>query len=60
MYTLLGAKHPDLFVPLPCQWNRQLCTYWRDHGYKDVFEDYYACKGPIFVYHGNCKSKLPE
>jgi len=59
MYTLLAAKYSELFLPLPCQWNRQLCTYWRDHGYAQVFEQYFTCAEPIFLYHGNCKTRIP-
>lgn len=26
-FTLIGMEHEDLFHILPCNWNRQLCTW---------------------------------
>ena len=59
-YTLVGLENPALFYDLPCGWNRQLCTWWRDHGYKDVFEQYFYCHGKIHIYHGNCNTPIPD
>lgn len=59
-FTMIGMEHPELFYPLACGWNRQLCTWWREHGYGDVFQLYYRCQGPVFIYHGNCNSPIPE
>ncbi|KAL4630738.1 xyloside xylosyltransferase 1 [Arapaima gigas] len=59
-FTMIGMEHPDLFHPLSCGWNRQLCTWWRDHGYSDVFESYYHCEGPVHIYHGNCNTPIPD
>ena len=36
-YTLLSFEHPELFYVLPCSWNRQLCVWWKNHGYKEIF-----------------------
>lgn len=60
MYTLIACEHPELFLSLPCAWNRQLCVWWRDHGYSDVFEQYWRCDMPIHVWHGNCKTPFPQ
>ncbi|EDV27122.1 uncharacterized protein TRIADDRAFT_50070 [Trichoplax adhaerens] len=60
LYTLLHMEYNDMFYVLPCTWNRQLCTYWRDHGYKDVFDLYFKCDGKINVYHGNCNTPIPD
>lgn len=59
-YTLLSTEHMDFFYILPCVWNRQLCTWWRDHGYRNVFDQYYQCDGHVRVYHGNCNTEIPE
>ncbi|XP_061635809.1 xyloside xylosyltransferase 1 [Phyllopteryx taeniolatus] len=59
-YTMISMEHPELFYSLACGWNRQLCTWWRDHGYGDVFQLYYRCDGPIYIYHGNCNSPIPN
>ncbi|KAG5851471.1 hypothetical protein ANANG_G00093790 [Anguilla anguilla] len=59
-FSLIGMEHPELFSPLPCGWNRQLCTWWRDHGYGDVFQLYYRCEGPVHIYHGNCNTSIPD
>ena len=45
---------------LDCTWNRQLCTWWRDHGYSDVFDAYFRCEGHVKIYHGNCNTPIPE
>lgn len=58
-YSLLSLEYSELFHVLPCQWNRQLCTYWKDK-YPDVFDLYFNCSGPIHVYHGNCGAKMPN
>ena len=59
-YSLLNLEYSGLFHILPCSWNRQLCTLWRDKGYVQVFDFYYNCSEPIHVYHGNCGTKMPD
>ncbi|XP_026201361.1 xyloside xylosyltransferase 1 [Anabas testudineus] len=59
-FTMIGMEHPELFYSLACGWNRQLCTWWRDHGYGDIFQLYYRCDGPIYIYHGNCNTPIPD
>lgn len=58
-YTLLGYDHPNLIKPLDCGFNRQLCTWWRDNGYKNVFNFYSKCDSPSVILHGNCNTKIP-
>lgn len=58
-YTLAALEHPELFYTLPCNWNRQLCQWWRSKGYDDVFDQFYECQGSISLYHGNCNSRIP-
>ncbi|XP_030647624.1 xyloside xylosyltransferase 1 [Chanos chanos] len=59
-FTMIGMEHPELFHILGCGWNRQLCTWWREHGYGDVFQLYYRCDGPVYIYHGNCNTPIPN
>uniref|UniRef100_A0A803W4F9 Xyloside xylosyltransferase 1 n=1 Tax=Ficedula albicollis TaxID=59894 RepID=A0A803W4F9_FICAL len=59
-FTMVGMEHPELFHVLDCTWNRQLCTWWRDHGYGDVFDQYFQCEGEVRIYHGNCNTPIPE
>ncbi|XP_067658696.1 xyloside xylosyltransferase 1-like isoform X1 [Haliotis asinina] len=59
-FTLLSLEHEDLFYVLPCNWNRQLCTWWKGKGYDDVFDLYFRCEGHINIYHGNCNTKIPD
>ncbi|KAK2868868.1 hypothetical protein Q7C36_000739 [Tachysurus vachellii] len=59
-FTMIGMEHPELFHHLDCGWNRQLCTWWRDHGYSDVFQLYFRCEGPVHIYHGNCNTPIPD
>ncbi|XP_025030190.1 xyloside xylosyltransferase 1 [Python bivittatus] len=58
-FTLVGMEHPELFHVLDCTWNRQLCSWWRDHGYSDIFEHYFRCDGHVRIYHGNCNTPIP-
>ncbi|KAK4879873.1 hypothetical protein RN001_008019 [Aquatica leii] len=50
-YTLLGCEHPELIQTLNCGFNRQLCTWWKHHGYIDVFDDYFKCKHKTVIVH---------
>lgn len=60
-YTILGYEHPELFRTLSCRFNRQLCTWWRDHGYRgEVFDRYFRCAEKVVVLHGNCNTKMPD
>ncbi|ALC42645.1 CG11388 [Drosophila busckii] len=59
-FTLLGYEYPNLIYRLDCIWNRQLCTWWKDHGYSDIFDAYFRCEGVIKMYHGNCNTRIPE
>lgn len=59
-FTLLGMEHEELFYVLPCQWNRQLCRWWGEHGYADIINEYYKCDGEVFIYHGNCNTPIPR
>ncbi|KAF7987414.1 hypothetical protein HCN44_003176 [Aphidius gifuensis] len=59
-YTLLGMERPELIHNIDCTWNRQLCTWWRDRGYSDVFGNYSSCNGKIKIWHGNCNTPIPD
>ena len=59
-YTLISLDNEDLFYILPCTWNRQLCQWWRDKGYTETFDQYFACEGAVQIYHGNCNTPIPE
>jgi lipopolysaccharide biosynthesis glycosyltransferase len=58
-FTLVSMRYKHLFYVLPCWWNRQLCQWWRDHGYSEVFELYFHCDGDVMIYHGNCNTAIP-
>ncbi|KAK4310665.1 hypothetical protein Pmani_017792 [Petrolisthes manimaculis] len=60
LYTLIAFDYPDVFYTLPCSWNRQLCVWWRDHGYKKFFNEYWVCNEELKIIHGNCKTPIPE
>ena len=59
-FTLIGMEHQELFYVLPCNWNRQLCKWWGEHGYEDVFDLYFKCDGPVSIFHGNCNTEIPK
>ncbi|XP_050710893.1 xyloside xylosyltransferase 1-like [Eriocheir sinensis] len=60
LYTLIALDHPEVFYTLPCTWNRQLCEWWRGHGYQSVFDKYFACPQELKIIHGNCKTPIPD
>ncbi|KAG5890576.1 hypothetical protein JTB14_012704 [Gonioctena quinquepunctata] len=57
-YTLVGNEYPHLIQTLNCKFNRQLCTWWRDHGYSNIFEHYFKCNHDIVVLHGIKKNEV--
>ncbi|CAA9994074.1 unnamed protein product [Nesidiocoris tenuis] len=59
-YTLAALKYPYLLHLLDCGWNRQLCTWWRDHGYQENFHKFATCPSKTKIYHGNCNSHIPD
>lgn len=59
-YTLIGYEYPNLIQTINCGFNRQLCTWWRDHGYSNIFDQYFTCNHSIVVLHGNCNTKIPK
>lgn len=59
-YSLLGMDYPSMIHVLDCEWNRQLCTWWKSHGYQDIFDDFFRCEKKISVYHGNCNTAIPN
>jgi lipopolysaccharide biosynthesis glycosyltransferase len=59
-FTLIGMEHEELFYVLPCTWNRQLCRWWSNHGYTEIFEDYFKCDGEPNILHGNCNTPIPK
>ncbi|XP_071536915.1 xyloside xylosyltransferase 1 [Panulirus ornatus] len=60
LYTLIAFDYPEVFYTLPCGWNRQLCSWWRDHGYHAVFDQYFNCTSELKIIHGNCKTPIPD
>nr|XP_054768956.1 xyloside xylosyltransferase 1-like [Lytechinus pictus] len=58
-YTLISMEKEDLFYNLPCSWNKQLCSWWKDKGYANIWDQYYLCKEKINIYHGNCNTPIP-
>ncbi|XP_015592272.1 xyloside xylosyltransferase 1 [Cephus cinctus] len=59
-YTILGMERPEFIYTLDCGWNRQLCTWWRDRGYTDVFSSYAQCDSETKLWHGNCNAPIPD
>jgi len=60
-YTLLSFERPEFFYTLSCGWNKQLCQWWRDKGYSEVFDKYFSCvDDEVKIWHGNCDTPFPE
>ena len=53
-------ERPEFIHTIDCGWNRQLCTWWRDRGYADVFANYSKCDSEIKLWHGNCNTPIPD
>lgn len=60
-FSIVSMEHDELFYILPCSWNRQLCQWWKEHGYADVFDEYFRCNEKrINIWHGNCNTPIPD
>ncbi|XP_050430473.1 xyloside xylosyltransferase 1 [Adelges cooleyi] len=59
-YTLVSFEYPEMIYQLECGWNRQLCTWWKHHGYAETFDSFAKCDGKINLYHGNCNTPIPS
>ncbi|KAL3281059.1 hypothetical protein HHI36_004283 [Cryptolaemus montrouzieri] len=59
-YTLIGCEYPHLIQTLNCGFNRQLCEWWKNNGYRDVFHLYAHCNQKIVIVHGNCNTEIPK
>lgn len=59
-FTLIGMEHEELIYILPCTWNRQLCKWWKEHGYESIFDEYFTCEGKINILHGNCQTSIDD
>jgi len=57
-YTLVSYERPELIYRLSCGWNRQLCTWWKQHGYADTFDSFARCTDKVHLYHGNCDTPI--
>lgn len=59
-FIMIGMEYFRFFYVLDCIWNWQLCIWWRDYGYSDVFEVYFWCEGYVKIYYGNCNIFILE
>ncbi|XP_050521677.1 xyloside xylosyltransferase 1 isoform X2 [Daktulosphaira vitifoliae] len=59
-YSLVSFEYPKLIHRLSCGWNRQLCTWWKHHGYAETFNSFANCNEKIHLYHGNCDTPIPS
>lgn len=57
--TLMSFQYPEMFHILACGWNRQLCMWFKEHGFSDVFDLYYECEHEAKILHGNCNTTIP-
>ncbi len=57
--SLMSFQYPELFHRLPCTWNRQLCMWFKENGFSDVFESYHRCEYEAKLLHGNCNTTIP-
>ncbi|XP_076809874.1 xyloside xylosyltransferase 1-like [Clavelina lepadiformis] len=59
-FTLLSFERSELFFILDCGWNKQLCEWWRNKGFEDVFDYYFKCGETVKIWHGNCNTPFPK
>ena len=53
-FTLLGWKHPQLFHPLPCQYNVQTSQgYTSSEEFSEIWDQYTKCQGRPKIIHEN-------
>ena len=57
--TLMSFEHPEMFRVLSCSWNRQLCMWFKENGFSDVFDSYHECRHKAKILHGNCNTTIP-
>ncbi len=57
--SLMSFEYPELFHFLHCGWNRQLCMWFKENGFSDVFDSYYRCEHEANILHGNCNTTIP-
>ena len=59
-FTVMGAKHPNMFRVLSCEWNYQLDEAQRNEGNGDIFVLYHSCNKTAKIYHANGGSRFPS
>ena len=52
-FTLLGWEKPDLFHPLPCEYNVQTDTEYKTRQLINLWEKYRDCQGKHKIIHFN-------
>ncbi len=58
-FSLLGMEHPELFHPLPCEYNYQLDTMMWVEPFIEIFPRYHNCTVDPKIYHGNGGFSIP-
>ena len=58
-FTIVGWADRTVFYELGCEWNRQLCEYWREK-YGETWEAFHECKKPVKIFHGNCGTDIEK
>ena len=56
-FTLIGWEDRTVFYEMGCEWNRQLCEYWKRH-YGGTWEEFHKCENQAKILHGNCKTEI--
>ena len=46
-----------MFYEMPCEWNRQLCEYWKK-AYGGTWEEFHLCEAKAKILHGNCQTEI--
>lgn len=59
-FSLISLEHENLFYTLPCSWNYQLCVWWKNNGYSEVFDQYHKCNDQVKIYHMNCNTQISD
>ena len=52
-FTLLGWELSDLFYTLPCEFNIQTHTEYKNEFTENIWESYRNCSSPVKILHNN-------
>ena len=59
-FSLLTQDHPELFHPLPCEYNYQLDVTMNNNLFRHIFHKFHSCREEPKIFHGNGGTPIPD